>query len=179
MRLLKEITRREGLNTQGKILCREAVRAIVVNEQKLLMIYSAKIGDYKFPGGGVDEGETHLQALAREIREECGASISEIGSAFGKIIEYDLPMEREYDEFKMTSFYYLCQVEASFQAQNLEHYEADLGFQPIWIDVEEALRANRSILSTVDHQSLHWVPRETFVLEQIKELLIQKDDYAR
>jgi 8-oxo-dGTP diphosphatase len=100
MRLLREIIRREGMITQGKTLTREAVRAIVIHDCKLLMIYSAKNGDYKFPGGGVDSGETHPEALAREIREECGATVSEIGQAFGKIIEYDIPTEREYEYSK-------------------------------------------------------------------------------
>lgn len=52
------------------MIFREAVRGIIKHENKLLMVYSSKDGDYKFPGGGVDVGETHEEALVREIREE-------------------------------------------------------------------------------------------------------------
>lgn len=178
MKLLQEIVRHPGLNFQGRTLQRKAVRAIILKDRKLLMVYSAKKGDYKFPGGGLNSGETHRQALARELLEECGASISEIGLAFGKIIEYALPHEADYTVFKMTSYYYLCQVDAIFQEQQLEQYEAKLGFQPVWIDLDEALCANQAILSANHAESSAWVKRETFMLEQIKQKLFQ-DDYVR
>lgn len=169
MRLLKEIIFQEGINLHGRAIFREAVRAIVIQEQKLLMILSAKHGDYKFPGGGVEAGETHLEALAREVKEECGASISGNAQAFGKIIEYDLPIEKDYEIFKMTSFYYLCQIENIFQTPNPEQYEIDLGYQPIWVDVETAIQANRSLLSAGYQRESRWIEREAFVLEQVKQ----------
>lgn len=32
----------------------------------------SKYGDYKFPGGGMEEGENRIDTLAREIKEETG-----------------------------------------------------------------------------------------------------------
>lgn len=57
------------------------------------MIYSPKNGDYKFPGGGVDHGESFEEALIREIREECGVTVARIEREFGCVIEYDRPAE--------------------------------------------------------------------------------------
>jgi 8-oxo-dGTP pyrophosphatase MutT (NUDIX family) len=178
MKLLREFFRREGINVQGKTLCREAVRAIVIEKPKILMIYSARNGDYKFPGGGIKSGETHPQALAREMHEECGASISGTLQAFGKIIEYDIPREIEYEVFKMTSFYYWCKVEPVFHEPQLEQYEADLGYQPVWIDLEDVIHNNKSIPASGKNKTSRWLRRETFVLEQVKELITQ-EDYAR
>jgi hypothetical protein len=67
----------------------------------------------------------------------------------------------------MTSFYYLCQVETVFQEQSLEQYEADLGFQPVWVEVEQAIHANRLLLSSEPKKIPRWTVRNTFVLEQI------------
>ena len=75
MQILTEIHRAEGINTYGKTVHRTAVRAVILRGPELLMVYSSNVGDYKFPGGGVDIGETHQQALARELLEECGASL--------------------------------------------------------------------------------------------------------
>ena len=69
MELLGTIYRDKKANPEGKTILREAVRGVIFCEGKLLMVYSTVNGDYKFPGGGVDAGETHLDALRREISE--------------------------------------------------------------------------------------------------------------
>jgi len=55
---------------------REAVRAIIFSNGKIAMVKSEKEGYYKFPGGGIKNGETHEEALIRETLEETGLSIS-------------------------------------------------------------------------------------------------------
>lgn len=54
-----------------KVISRTGVRAIIWSGQNLLMMKSNR-GDYKFPGGGVEAGESDKQALARELLEETG-----------------------------------------------------------------------------------------------------------
>ena len=49
---------------------RPSVRGIIFDSQgRVAMIYSKKKHFYKFPGGGVEGNESHLETLAREIRE--------------------------------------------------------------------------------------------------------------
>ena len=127
------------------------------------------MGDYKFPGGGVDVGETHAQALARELLEECGASLLSVDDEIGAIVEYNLPMEKDFDVFKMTSYYYSCQVKDGFGTQKLDGYEAELCFQPMWIDIDKAIEANKS-LST---PSIEWLRREIFALEYLKQNVLK------
>jgi len=105
MQLLAEIHRAEGMDIHGRAMYREAVRAIIFRGRELLMVYSSNGGDYKFPGGGVDQGESHEQALAREIDEECGMSLLHIEAEIGSVLEYIPPSKPEYDVFKMTSCY--------------------------------------------------------------------------
>jgi 8-oxo-dGTP pyrophosphatase MutT (NUDIX family) len=133
------------------------------------MIHSVAVGDYKFPGGGVQEGESHEQALAREVEEESGAQLASFDECVGAVIEYDSPVETHYDVFKMTSHYYLCQVRAGFGVQKLDDYEKDLGFTPEWISIDAAIIKNRSLLGS--EVSPKWLKREIFVLEYIKDNL--------
>lgn len=169
MNILAEIHRRPGLNIQGKTIYRTAVRGVILRGRDLLMIYSSNVGDYKFPGGGVDEGETHAQALSREIQEECGASITHIGCEIGAVIEYDLPLERNYDVFKMTSHYYQCDVADEFGLQKLEGYEQELGFKPAWMDINESIHRNKALVKVNEYP--RWLKREIFILEYIQQNL--------
>ena len=166
MKILAEMYRSGKINIQGKTIFRNAVRGVILRGSDLLMIHSSVMGDYKFPGGGVQKGESHKQALAREIEEESGALLDLLGEGLGAVIEYDIPMETEYDVFKMTSYYYLCQVGAGFGQQRLDDYEKDLGFHPAWVNVDEAIFINRSLLN-IDNPP-QWLKRELLVLEYIR-----------
>lgn len=172
MRLLKTIHRSEGLNLRGRAITRQAVRGIIRRGNALLMIYSTVNGDYKFPGGGVEARETLEVALMREVREESGMQISTIESAFGKVIEYDRPVETDFDLFKMTSHYFICQVNNGHTPLTLDDYEAELGFTPIWIDIDTALATNRKILKNSGKTTHPWTQREAFVLAKIKKEML-------
>jgi 8-oxo-dGTP pyrophosphatase MutT (NUDIX family) len=163
------------MQTEGRTIFREAVRGIIANGPNLLMIFSTKNGDYKFPGGGIDDPETHQEALIREIREECGTLVTKVGPPFGKVIEYDVPIEPEYGVFKMTSFYYLCQVDYEFSEQKLDEYEFELGFQPVWVEINQAIQNNKKIIASNRHEKIPWLTRETFIMEQLQEHFFQNN----
>lgn len=165
MRILAAIHRAEGVDINGRTIHRTAARAVILRGESLLMVYSSAVGDYKFLGGGVKVGETHTQALHHEVREECGMELIRVGDEVGAVVEYNLPMEPEYDAFKMTSHYYHCDVEDGFGLQKLDDYERDLGFEPVWISIAEALRQNRALLHS--ERPPEWLRREIFILEYL------------
>jgi 8-oxo-dGTP pyrophosphatase MutT (NUDIX family) len=166
MKILAVIHRCDGINTQGKTIHRNAVRGVILRGRSLLMIHSLAVGDYKFPGGGVQEDESHQQALMREVEEESGAHLDLFGENIGSVIEYNISIEAKYDVFKMTSYYYLCQVQDDFGQQRLDPYEKDLGFHPVWIDIDAALLVNQSLLELGDAPV--WLKREILILEYVK-----------
>jgi 8-oxo-dGTP diphosphatase len=175
MKLLKEIFRTEDAPTEGRTVFREAVRGIILNDRDVFMIHSPVNGDYKFPGGGIQPGESHEAALCREVWEESGASVSAIHGEFGRVIEYDLPEETDYDVFKMASYYYLCSLDGVFSAQNLDSYEQALAFKPVWVDIDLAIQTNQFILAS-DRIKPLWTRRETFVLELLKAHLTRQNN---
>ena len=167
MKLLAEIFHHEGLKINGKAITRNAVRGIIFDQDKLFMIFSEKNGDYKFPGGGVKKGEDHKTALVREIMEESGVETVIIEKSYGKVIEYDIPVEKEYELFKMTSRYFICNIGNVIGKQRLDPYEQDLGFVACWVPIKDALNTNWALLRDKFSEMPRWVKRETFVLEKL------------
>jgi 8-oxo-dGTP pyrophosphatase MutT (NUDIX family) len=143
MNILSEIHRSHGVPTQGRTVYRAAVRGVI---------------------------ESHAQALRREIQEECGMAVAHIGSEIGAVIEYDIPAEKDFDIFKMTSHYYECAVQDGFGTQQLDKYEQELGFKPVWIEVDEAIQQNKALRESETIPD--WLRREIFVLEYIQQRIL-------
>ena len=65
MRLLFEIDTKD-YDINGKAFIRPSVRSIIIRENKVAMVHSIKYDYYKFPGGGIEPGETPEQCVLRE-----------------------------------------------------------------------------------------------------------------
>ncbi|WP_308751196.1 NUDIX domain-containing protein [uncultured Clostridium sp.] len=156
----------------GNINYREAVRAIIIKDKKILMVHS-KNKDYKFPGGGIKKGEGRIEALKREIEEETGYVAKTIGKQIGIVTEKSKDKYVHYRIFKMISYYYIAEITGEVKKQRLDAYEAKLEFRPVWIDVKEAIDNNKRIIESKDEIKANWIERETYVLEEIYAGLIR------
>ena len=160
---------------EGRIFERKAARAIVLEDSKILLLYTKKYNDYSFPGGGIDLKEDLSTGLKRELAEETGAKNIQIISEFGFIDEYRPHYKPEYDLIHMLSYFYICQIEEDFENTTLEDYELANGMTPVWIDIHEAIRHNREVIANQECSMGFSIERETLVLELIvKELLANK-----
>jgi hypothetical protein len=56
-----------------------------------------------------------------------------------------------------------------FGAQKLDEYEKNLGFKPVWVDIDDAISTNQSQFNSDNIPE--WLRREIFVLEYLKQLL--------
>lgn len=145
---------------------REAVRAVVLKNNKILMVHS-KNDDYKFPGGGVKKNEDKIRALKREVEEETGYICKNVGKCIGIVTEKS--RDRYYNNriFKMISYYYIVQVYDVRKEQKLDAYERELQFKPVWMDINEAIDNNNEIIRENPENMPNWIERETYVLQEV------------
>jgi 8-oxo-dGTP pyrophosphatase MutT (NUDIX family) len=152
----------------GNMILRNAVRAIIKEDNKLLMAYLKKTGEYKFPGGGKEKNETTEEALKREVLEEVGYNIKKITEKAGTITEYAIAKEGGNNIFKMISEYYMVEIEKESVGQNLEEYEKKLMFRPCWVEIEKAYKTNSGKIKNKNIDKTGGINRETIVLGIIR-----------
>lgn len=151
--------------------CREAVRAIIRRGDQIAMVYSHAEHYYKFPGGGIEPGESHLEALCREVQEETGLRIKP-----DSVREFGLVRERRKSTmaqavFVQNSYYYTAEVEEDVSDQQLDDYEAELGYCLRWTDCGTACEADSTI--GVGEPKYDLLRREAYVLDLLRENTIE------
>ena len=132
---------------KSKFEKRPCVYAILRNNGKILVCKTKSTGKLWFPGGGVDEGETHTQALARECTEEAGITNIEI-----KCLIYDVQNYFYYepDDLAMDAhlFFYECSTKQTALKKNYEiDDEEAVDFK--WVEVNEI---NKSDLNDLNEE---------------------------
>lgn len=158
------------------VIERTAVRAILYQDGKLLLV-SSKEGDYKFPGGGIEQGETAQEALKREVWEETGYDDIIAGPCVGTVFEQNDDIEGTGACFQMQSYYYICGFRSDRKReQKLDGYEKELDMQAVFLPVSEALEKNRALLAQKRKQipegmlvAIPWLEREIKVLELLEK----------
>ena len=154
------------------ITIRKAVRAVVLKDNKILMVHTNR-GDYKFPGGGVKKQESLEEALIREVAEETGYIVKNRGTYIGKIIQRSINQFDLHGIFEMKSYYYYCEVRDIPQEQHLDKYEEDQEFTPVWITLDEVIAQNEIVLENKEDNINPWVYRETLALKYIRENVLK------
>lgn len=141
---------------------REAVRAIIFNNGKIALVKSEKEGYFKFPGGGIENGETHQQTLIRETQEETGLNVIPYSiEEYGMVKELRKSLFAE-EIFEQISYYYFCEIEEDKISQNcLDEYETELGYHLEYVNIEEAIKTNSMLENNYESE---FIKRETNIL---------------
>lgn len=120
----------------------EVVAAVIYEKRRYLATqrgYGEFEGWWEFPGGKIEEGESHVEALSREIMEELNVDIS--------VNQLIISTEYDYPAFHLTMHCYFCHI----------------------LDGELELKEAQSAkwLSKGELHSVRWLPADIPVVETL------------
>src|SRR3989338_4472973 len=118
----------------------QAVRAIIIQDEKLLVMQRDKYGSKYFTlvGGGIDEGETPEQALLREVKEETGLSVT------AQILVFKEELATPY----ATQYIYLCDIVPGDKVAIGEATEEDK-LNKLGVNIHAPMWVSKSAFSTL------------------------------
>lgn len=125
----------------------EVVAAVIKHNQSILATqrgYGQWKGWWEFPGGKLQPGESHAQALIRELHEEMDTDI--VVDRYLSTVEYDYP------DFHLTMHCYLCHLATSHYTL-IEHLDAR------WLTAETL-------------QTVQWLPADEDLVAKLPAMLL-------
>lgn len=144
------------------------VRALICHEGRYAMEQSGK-GYYKIPGGGVEPGESYMDTLDREVREETG-----LMPDLSTVRELGMTLEKRRDVFnpelvyQCLTLFYECRALPGRTHTDMTESELLLGFHPVWASLDEIIDKNREL----EEMNYYWKIRDyRFLLWYREEIL--------
>ena len=173
MRLLFEMDKKDYEKCTHSFV-RNSARSIIIKGKKVAMIHSAKYDYYKFPGGGIEDGENPVDAMIRETREEAGLVVlPDSVKDYGYVHRIQKSDQDETECFIQDNYYYLCETADGAVSQKLDDYEAEETYTLEYVEPAAAIRTNRQVAQSPYNPMMF--EREARVLE----LLIAEGMFER
>lgn len=122
-------------------MVRVRAAAVLIHEGKILLNEVGGGNHYNFPGGGLEEGETVKEAVAREVFEEAGLTVDVGDLVFA--LEYG-QKSRDYrdGESRRISLFFRCFLNTEVPPQiatlpDIDPYDSTNISEAKWFSVEE------------------------------------------
>lgn len=118
--------------------------AILIKDNRVLMIRTKNSNSWSIPSGGVEVGETAAEACIREVAEETGYE--------AKVIKELHTKKTIIKDYKVTTQYFLCEITGG----KIQYQDPD-------DEIEEIAWKNGSEISKL----IHTYPEDQKVIEQL------------
>ena len=165
MRLLFEMDKKDYAHCTHTFT-RNSARSIIIRDDKVAMIHSLKFDYYKFPGGGIENGENPIEAMIRETREEAGlVIIPESVKEYGFVHRIQRSDKDPTECFVQDNYYYLCEAMDQLTSQQLDDYEAQESYRLEYVEPLLAMSKNYNVKNSPYNQMMF--EREARVLENL------------
>lgn len=155
------ITVRVANDETPRLKIKKASRALIIDNNKVAILYSKKYDFHMTPGGGFEHNETAEEACIREAKEETGLLVK-------PLTQFAL-LDADYDRIRIQHHYYICEVIENDSNIHLTDDELDQDLELRWMTYEEVKHAFACIhpLSKYDL----WMQREAIILSNLKPYL--------
>ena len=137
-----------------------SVRALVFRDESILLMQNLD-GSHIHPGGRVEAGESHLEALRRELVEEASVEITEVHQLGFMHLRHETPKPTDYPYLYPDLFWPIFRAEYDCDSEEIQEpddYELSSEFVPVADLDRSALTAAQ--LAYLDHV-IHARPRTT------------------
>lgn len=115
---------------------RFCVRVLLFNdEDEICVVKSEKYGYMQLPGGGIEDGESIIEALRRETEEETGFLIDNI-EPIGFTLERREDIRNTHSWGRDISYVFKASPSNEVGTHYMEDEKAE-GFKPIWISLDD------------------------------------------
>ena len=165
MRLLFEMDKKDyGGCTHT--FTRDSARSIIIRDGRIAMIHSQKYDYYKFPGGGIENGENPVEAMIRETQEEAGLMVlPETVKEYGYVHRIQKSDQNPSECFVQDNYYYLCDAVDGLVSQNLDDYEKKESYRLEYVEPAFAIKKNLRVKESPYNPMMF--EREARVLEML------------
>lgn len=119
--------KQEGIN----YIDRPGAYALIENKDRQIAVIESGNG-YFLPGGGIDPGETEVDALERELMEETGYQVSVL-EEIGATVEY-IEAPREGKFYQIRSRFHVVRLDTKIKD------EIEKDHRLVWLPQEKALK---------------------------------------
>ena len=112
------------------------VKAMIINSDGEILL-AHNNGTYQFPGGHKEDDEDMESTLIREIKEETGIEIEDVGGPFVQIVTYDSNYFGTGRKICSKIYYFIINTDEmpNYQNTNYDELELQSEFNLVYTDV--------------------------------------------